>query len=210
MGHSERFEDGLFQYSRHKDQHLLASWLNTLLENKRYTKWHTKLNLLMKKWYFWDLGDYPDAKNWLIFDIQSSTPWSRRAGTFEWCTTKNGIVTRVSLSEVFRITNLDKLTGTGSDWPCSLRHWEASVDNIQPFLLSLQGYPVWLAHNGNLANAKSPNGELENNEVIFSSTSWFRNLGPLDCRSYNPSFMVRWKKPWIRWKVDGLPSMLGR
>ena len=40
MGHSERFEDGLFQnIPGNKDQHLiLRQRLNTLLENKRYTK----------------------------------------------------------------------------------------------------------------------------------------------------------------------------
>ena len=39
MGHSERFEDGLFQnIPGNKDQHLLHQRLNTSLGNKRYIK----------------------------------------------------------------------------------------------------------------------------------------------------------------------------
>ncbi len=49
MGHSERFEDGLFQNIPGNKINIFASAVQYFFtnKNKRYTKWHTKLNLLM-------------------------------------------------------------------------------------------------------------------------------------------------------------------
>ena len=63
MGHSERFEDGLFQnIPGNKDQHLLHQRFNTLLENKGIQN-DMKLNLLMKNVVFLGSGDTQMLQN---------------------------------------------------------------------------------------------------------------------------------------------------
>lgn len=56
MGHSERFEDGLFKYSRKWINISFASAVKYFTGNKRVYTNDEKLNLLMKNVVFWDLG----------------------------------------------------------------------------------------------------------------------------------------------------------
>lgn len=48
---------------------------------------------------------------------------------------------------------------------------EATIDNIQPFHFRFHDGHLGLAHNGNLTNAQTLRGELEDKGAIFSSTS---------------------------------------
>ena len=100
------------------------------------------------------------------------------------------------LSEVFRNPlNLEKLTGSSAIGHVRYATaGEASVDNIQPFLLRFDDTQFGLAHNGNLTNAQSLKSELEKNGAIFSSTSDSEILAHLIRRSHNPSFMGKIKE----------------
>lgn len=77
------------------------------------------------------------------------------------------------LSEVFKEEKkLQKLQGTAAIG--HVRYATAgngSVDNIQPFLFKFYDTEVALAHNGNLTNAKTLRGNLEQAGAIFHSNS---------------------------------------
>ncbi len=156
MGHSERFEDGLFQnIPGNKDQHLLHQRL-TYWKIKG-ALWHT-VKSLNEEWYFWDLGT-PRCKTDLFRITQSSTPWSRRGG--DPFSNDAGQLKRKSwtsvFSEVFRnLPTSDKLTGT-FDWPCS---------QVTAVLLRITSspssrfswYPVWTRPTWEFDLFKSSNG----------------------------------------------------
>ena len=100
------------------------------------------------------------------------------------------------LSEVFRDpANLDKLTGMAAIGHVRYATaGEASVDNIQPFMVKFHDGQLGLAHNGNLTNAESLRHELEKNGAILNSTSDSEILAHLIRRSHNPSFMGKVKE----------------